>query len=108
METPTEPNPPQEIIAGKLCIVASILILLGVGLFFLFEAHRGDGSCSFLILGLVVPFLGLCAIIEILSKWRSITNPDKSISEGLILKIADRFLGAGLLFAVVSPFPLCA
>ena len=102
METQTESKIQDNICAGKLCIAASISILLGIGLFFLFELHSGDGSCSMVILGLVVPFLGLCAIIEILSKWRSVTNPDNSKSEGLIPKIADRFLLAGLLFAIVS------
>ncbi len=102
METQTESNTPKKILAGKLCIAASISILLGIGLFFLFDLHGGDGSLSMVILGLVVPFLGLCAIIDILSKWRSVTNPDDSKSEGLILKIADRFLLAGFLFAMVS------
>ena len=102
METQTDSNTPQEIVAGKLCIAASISILLGIGVFFLLDLHGGDGSLSMVILGLVVPFLGLCAIIDILSKWRSVTNPDDSKSEGLILKIADRFLLAGLLFAMVS------
>jgi len=101
METQTDSNTPQEILAGKLCIAASISILLGIGLFFLLDLHGGDGSLSMVILGLVVPFLGLCAIIDILSKWRSVTNPDNSKSEGLLLKIADRFLLAGLLFAIV-------
>jgi hypothetical protein len=50
METQTESNTPLEILAGKLCIAASISILLGIGLFFLVEVHSGDGSCSFLIL----------------------------------------------------------
>lgn len=102
METQKDSNTPHEIVAGKLCIAASISILLGVGLFFLFEVHSGDVSFSMVILGLVAPFLGLLAILNVLSYWRSVTNPDDSKSEYLILKIADRFMITGLLFAVVS------
>jgi hypothetical protein len=93
----------QNIHAGKLCFAAFISILLGVGLFFIFEVHSADASCSFVILGLVVPFLGLLAIGNILSNWRSIKNPDYvSKNETMIRKIAYRFLVTGLLFAIVS------
>ena len=88
----------QNVHAGKLCIAASITLLLGVGLLFLLEVHSADVSLSFAILGLVVPILGLLAILNILSYWRSVTNPDDGPkNESLILKLADRFLFTGLL-----------
>jgi hypothetical protein len=102
MQDQTDSNTPQKIHAGKLCIAASISLLLGVFLFFLLDLHSGDVSLSFEILGIVVPIFGFLAILNILSYWRSLTNPDNgSKNEGLIIKIADRFLLAGLLFGLL-------
>jgi len=92
METQNESNTQPKIYAGKLCIAASICLLVGISLFFLLELSNEDVSLSFAILGLVVPFLGLLAIGNICSNWRSVTNPDDgSKSKDLIIKIADRF-----------------
>ena len=107
MDNQSNSDDSQNIYAGKLCIAASICILVGISLFFLFEVHSGDGSCSMVILGLVVPFLGFLAILNILSYWRFVTNPDDGPKkENLILKIADRFLITGLVFTLVSLLPL--
>jgi hypothetical protein len=113
METQTESKTPKKILAGKLCIAASIILLLRISLFFLcllFSSRRisiSDGlglyALSMAIFGLVVPFFGLLAIRDILSNWRSVTNPDYvSKNKTMVRRIAYSFLITGLFFALVS------
>lgn len=103
MDNQSNSDDSQKSCAGKLCVAASMLLLLGISLFILADLFGVSVSLPVAIVGLAVPFLGLLAIRDILSNWRSFTNPDDGPkSESLILKIADRFLLTGLLFAAVS------
>ena len=122
METQTESNTPQKIHAGKLCVVASICLLVGISLFFLcfllnhyvqpsfhsFEDVFALGILlSYALMYFLAPLLGVIAIRDILSNWRFITNPDDgSKSESLIRKTACSFLITGLLFAAISVLPV--
>ncbi|MHC4240390.1 MAG: hypothetical protein ACYSUC_11675, partial [Planctomycetota bacterium] len=108
--------------ADKLCLVAIISLLSGVGLFFLFfgldrlaEDHwRGVGDgfvCGiWASLGLVVfvaPFFAFLAITSMLSCWRDAVKPDHGRpDEERIRKIASRFLVCSILFAVVCLLPV--
>jgi hypothetical protein len=121
MENQNDSNAPPKIYAGKLCIAASISILLGIGLFFpCFLLNRfmkppyyilkdvcGLGIfLSMALLFFIAPLLGIIAIKDILSKLRSITNPDYiSINETAVRKIACNFRSAGL-FSALAPFLL--
>ncbi len=118
METQIDSNTLRKIRAGRFCSFASIILLLGISLFFLclllhyfteqYDPIQEDTFSiavffTIAIIYLVVPFLGLLAIRDILSNWRFVTNPDDgSKSESLICKIAYSFLTAGLLFAAVT------
>ncbi|MHC4541552.1 MAG: hypothetical protein ACYS74_17515 [Planctomycetota bacterium] len=118
METATDTNVSQATSADKACVAAAISLLSGVGLFVLslvldrlVKAHYrgvGDafaiGTCAAIaILGLVVPLLGVSAVIAVASDWKSITSAcNGSKNEGQIANIARRFLVSSLIFGVVS------
>jgi len=125
METQTDTNASRKTYADnadKLCLAAIVSLLIGISSFFLclaadrfVQPHWRSLEDVFAVgiwlsielLCFVVPFLGLIAIINIITDWRLITNPDKdSQSEGLIRKIACRFLITSLLFAIVPLLPV--
>ncbi|MCP4607285.1 MAG: YihY/virulence factor BrkB family protein [Planctomycetes bacterium] len=122
METQTDSNTQPKLYSGKLCIAASICLLAGISLFFLsllldhfvqpYYRSLEDVFALGILLSMVLtyflaPLLGVIAIKDVFSNWRSHTNPDDdSKSEGLIRKIACRFLITGLLFAAVSLIPV--
>jgi hypothetical protein len=112
MENQTDSKTPQKIYAGKLCIAASICLIVGISSFFLclLGFHFMDNledlfsvGCmlNIGIVGFAVPFLGLLAIIDIHSNWQFLRNPDySSKNETMILKIAYSFMMSGLIFAI--------
>jgi len=118
METQTESKTPRKIRADKLCIAASISLLLGISQLVLcfvlnhfvqpyFRSLEDVFALgiwlSIAFLCFVVPLLGLIAIINIITDWRFVTNPDDGPqSQALIRKIACRFLITSLLFAIVT------
>ncbi|MCP4263054.1 MAG: hypothetical protein GY774_36905 [Planctomycetes bacterium] len=122
METQIKSNSPKKIRAGKFSKAASICLLVGISYFFISllvgnsvqpHDHSFRDICalgiflSVAIIFLVAPFLGLLAVRNILSNWRSFTNPDNgSKNEDLIRGMAFRFLVPGLLFAIVSLVPV--
>ena len=122
METQIESKIPQKIRAGKLCVATSIILLLGISLFFLCllladrfihtSFHSFEDVCalgillSYALMYFLAPLLGVIAIKDILSNWRPVINPDDgSKCERFIRKIAFWFLITGLLFAAISILP---
>ncbi len=122
MKAKTDSNTSGKIRADKLCIAASISLLLGICLLVLcfvlsiFVQPYFRSLVDVFALGIwlsipllcfVVPLLGLIAIINIITDWRFVTNPDDvPQSQSLICKIARRFLITSLLFAMVSLLPV--
>jgi hypothetical protein len=122
MKAKTDSNNSGKIRADKLCIAASISLLLGISQLILcfvlnhfvqpyFRSLEDVFALgiwlSIAFLCFVVPFLGLIAIINIITDWRFVTNPDDGPqSKDLIRKIARSFLITSLLFAIVSLLPL--
>jgi hypothetical protein len=113
METQTDLKTPRKIYAGMLCVVASIILLFRICIFFLlylFTSRRiiiADGSrlfaLSMAVFGFSVPLFGLLAIRDILTNWLYVTNPDYlSINKSLVRRIAYSFLITGLFFAIVT------
>jgi hypothetical protein len=118
MKAQTDSNTSGKIRADKLCIAASISLLLGISQLVLcfvlnhfvqpyFRSLEDVFALgiwlSIAFLCFVVPFLGLIAIINIITDWRFVTNPDDGPqSKDLIRKIACRFLITSLLFAIVT------
>jgi len=117
MKTQNKIDISRRIYADKLCLAAIVSFLIGIGLFLLclaldrFVHNRwpnfenvyvtGTNLCLGLIF-LVVPFLALAAIINVLTNWRAVTNPDDSSrSQGLLYKTANNFLITSILFALI-------
>ena len=121
METQTDSKTPRKIYAGKLCIAASICLIIGISSFLLslllhyFMEQYYPKFTDVCVLGILLsyamyflaPLLGIIAIKDILSNWWPVTNPeDGSKSKGLSRKIAYSFLIAGVLFAAASLVPV--
>ena len=118
METQTDTNASRKTYADKLCLAAIVSFLIGIGSFvlclvlnFSIQPHRRNLEDVFAIyiwfgLGLicfVVPFLALAAIINILTNWRAVTNPDDGPrSQGILRKTAYNFHITSILFALIS------
>lgn len=104
--------------ADRLCLAVIVSFLIGIGSFvlclvlnFSLQPHRrnlGDVFAIGIWLGLglicfVVPFLALAAIINILTNWRAVTNPDDAPpNQCLLHKTAYNFLITSILFVLIS------
>ena len=104
METHTDTNTTRKTYADKLCLAAIISCFIGISSFFLclvldrFIPPHWRNLEDVLVTGIwlgiglicfIVPFLALSAIIDILTNWRVVTNPDDDKrSQGLLHKTA--------------------
>ena len=118
MEAKTDTNASRRTYADKLCLAAIVFFLVGISSFFLCLAlnrfrlphwrYLEDVFAIGIWLGLgliciIVPFLGLAAIIDILTNWRAVTNPDDDPrSQGLLHKTAYNFFITSILFVLIS------
>jgi len=114
METKSGSNASGNICTGKLCLAAVAALPIGIGLFFLtlvFNRFLGDFFAlgiwaSIGLVGLVVPCIGLVAVVVMLWNWRDTTNPRNGrANEGHIRKTAHRFLVCSLVFAAACLLP---
>jgi hypothetical protein len=122
METQKDTNASRKTYADKLCLAAIISLLIGIGSFLLcldldrfihhhwpsFENVYLTGTNLWLgLICLVVPFLALAAIINVLTNWRVVTNPDDSVqNRDLLHKTARNFFITSILFALISLFSI--
>ena len=119
METQKTKNISRRIYADKLCLAAIVSFLIGICLNFLclllnsFDQIQWLSPDAFAIGGwlmlmpvfFIVPFLALAAIINILTNWRAVTNPDDGQrNQDLLCKTSYYFLITSILFLLVSLF----
>ncbi len=118
METQTDLKIPRKIYADKLCIDAIACSLIGMFMFvfciILGYITRynpdtlilaGGLLVSFALIYIVGPIFGISALIDIIIKWKAITNPDYlSSNNERVYKILKRFITTSLLFSIIVLF----